>query len=63
MHFNSNFKSNFNTSFKQELQSQISFNFVNDVIKGTADWFFEPDAQCSTDEVDLNTECCAGWIE
>lgn len=51
------------SSFKQELQSQISFNFVKDVIKGIAD-FSEPDAQCSTiDEVDLNTECCTGWIE
>lgn len=48
---------------EKELQSQVSFNFVNNVIKGTAD-FSELDEQCSTlDEVDLNIECPTGWTE
>jgi len=32
------------SSFEKELQSQISFNFVNDVIKDITD-FSEPDEQ------------------
>lgn len=51
------------SSFERELQSQISFNFVNDVIKGNADFPEPEDQNAIIDEIDLNTECCTGWIE
>lgn len=51
------------STFEEELQSQNSFNFVNDVIKGIAN-FPESDEQCSTlDEIDLDIECNTGWIK
>lgn len=63
MHFNSSFKPNIGSSIGKESDSQISYTFVNDVIKGTAN-FPEPDEQYSTfDEVDLDTNCYTGWIE
>lgn len=46
------------------MQSQISFDFVNNLIKDTAD-FPELDEECNItfDEINLDTECNTGWIE
>lgn len=45
-------------SFEKELDSQINYTFVNDIIKGISN-FLKPDEQCSTfDEIDLDMNCC-----
>jgi len=50
-------------SFEKELDSQISYTFVNDIIKDISN-FPKPDEQCSTfDEIDFDMNCCTRWIE
>lgn len=52
------------TTYGQDTSSQIKYNYVSNVIKGTTfDYETDEDVCNDEDEIDLENDCHTGWQE